>query len=166
MSRLEDIRKNFTKTRGGKLILVESFLVFLILSFILTVCVELSQVAAFAISAIVAFIFPIIVAVFKTIAWLMAIIFSFIWALITWVISTSVEAPAIISLGVGMFIFVVSFFIHKVYSGLQFNGIEKKSNNNKAMELNGSKNREKIQFCPKCGRRIISPDGRCDVCDK
>lgn len=168
MSKIEDIRNNFTKMRGGKLISVESVVIAFIIFLIMSMKDDGLLYPGMFIGIIVAVVFPIIVGTFKTVAWLVAIIFSLLWALIGGVIGGAFfGGSALIALLIGGVIFLISFRIHKNYSGITFQNINKKNGSDvNFIKDTDFKPKESICFCPKCGRRITSADGTCDACDR
>ena len=166
MSKIEDIRNSFIKMRCGKLISVEAFVIGFIIFFIISIK-DKSQYLALLISVIVGFGFPVLVGSFKTVAWLAAIVFSLLWSVIGFVIGGALFGSSFLAgLLIGIVIFVISFWAHKNYSGITFQNISRKKGNLDYTEETNFTFKESIRFCPKCGRRITSSDGTCDVCDK
>ena len=166
MGKLENTRNNFLKLRGGKLISVESIVLAFIIMFVMTVVKNSSPYLALAVAAIVAFVFPILVGVVKTLAWFAAVLFSLIWGILGFsIIGAIAGGSVLIGLIGGIIVFLISFRIHKNYSGLTFQGVTRKNTDNTSIE-NSYVEKESVKFCSNCGRRITSLSGVCDVCNK
>lgn len=165
MRKMEEIRRNFTKMRGGRMISAESYILGLILLFVISMVMDSLPYAAIAAAIAVGFVFPILIGVFKSLAWLAAVLFSFIWAFIAFVFVGAIADSTAGLFAAGLF-FVVSFAVHKNYSGLSFQAVSRK---NRDLQISPAENMapfENASFCPKCGRRIRTSDGHCDVCDR
>lgn len=168
MSKLEDTRNKFLKMRGGKLISVEAVMLAFVVFFAMTVEKNASPYLALVIAFIVGFVFPILVGAFKSLAWLAAILFSLVWAFLGFVFAGAIAGGSVlVGLLSCIIVFAISFMIHKNYSGLTFQGFTRKNNNSVSNMTMVDKNShsEAVVFCPKCGRRITSYDGKCDVCN-
>lgn len=78
---------------------------------------------------IVGFIFPVIIGIFKTLAWIAAAVFSLLWggALAFAIVGEIVKGSTLIAILAGIIFFVISFIVHKNYSGLLFREIASKS---------------------------------------
>lgn len=165
-TRIEITRESFLKMRGGKLISIEAYILAFIVLIILTMMKNASPIISLIIAVIIGFVFPILVGTFKSLAWLVAILFSLVWALLTFTIVSAIANDTVfIELISGVISFIISFFVHKHYSGLSFQRIRKR-NNNKQLISSKEPTYEVVNFCPKCGRRIRTIDGRCNSCDK
>ena len=166
MRKLKKIRNNFLKLRGGKLISVESIVLAFITMFVMIVVRKNSPYLALAVAAIVAFVFPVLVGVIKTLALFVAALFSLIWGILGFSIFGAITGGSLLSRFVaGIVIFLISFRIHKNYSGLTFQGVTRKNMDSISLESSYVE-KESVKFCPICGRRITSPSGVCDVCNK
>lgn len=166
-TKVGELRESFLKLRGGKLISVEAFILALIVLYVLNVVKNVPIGTSLIVAAIVGFVFPILIGVFKSLAWLAAVLFSLIWALLAFVIAGAIaDGSYFVGFIFGLIFFVISFFVHKNYSGLSFQGISLKNNKHIDSTTLYEPSLEGVRFCPKCGRRIISTDGRCNVCDK
>ena len=160
-------RNNFLKMRGGKLISIESIILGLSMFFLMQ---GYSTATILIVAAIVAFVFPILFSLFKGFAWVATIVFSILWAsLAAQIVGELVNTNAVVRVLVGIIVFLISFFVHKNFAGLTFHTIKINRNHNSInRSINVSKQSyecESVSFCPKCGRRIHSKDGRCDICD-
>lgn len=164
------LRDNFLKMRGGKLISIEAYVLGAIVFF--AICIKNGWevwsgfVGLFA-ALIVGFLFPILVGMFQSLAWLAAVFFSLIWAFVAFVFAAAMtESSIVVGLLAGVIFFALSFIAHKNYSGIRFQGISKKRGGQQVQAISSEPAQEAVSFCPKCGRRIRSEDGRCDTCDK
>ncbi len=157
------MRENFLKMRGGKLISIESIVLGFVILFVMNAIKGYSMGISAVVALIIGFVFPIVVGMFKPLAWIVAIIFSLIWALLIGGIVGAFSAW--IGVVVGIVVFIISFRIHKNYSGIMFQGIKSKNKTDITYESTDSVS-ETVTFCPKCGRRIKSIDGLCDYCDR
>lgn len=167
MSKTEGIRNSFLKMRGGKLISIEAVILGFVVFFVLFLVKNTSPYIALIVALIVGFVFPILVGIFKTLAWLAAILFSFVWAFLAFAIGREIaDNSVLIGLLAGIIFFSISFFVHKNYAGLSFHRINRKTRNIKNDIVNDNTISEVVSFCPKCGRRIRSLNGSCDVCNK
>lgn len=165
MSKNEGLRNSFLRMRGGKLISIESIVLAFVVFFVLAVVKDVPQFAALVAAVAVGFVFPILVGLFKSIAWVAAILFSLIWAFVAYFLAENMANGSVGFLA-GVIIFVISFMVHKNYSGLSFHGVGQKKLDQKTVSADHIKAQERVSFCPKCGRRIRGLDGRCEVCDK
>lgn len=166
MGKLEDTRNSFTKLRGGKLISVEAIILGLVVCFILMLEKNVSPFLSLGAAFIVGFIFPILVGIFKSFAWLASILFSAVWGILALIIAGALaNSNILVGLLVGLIVFAISFIVHKNYAGLSFQGVKKKNRDSQTVSVE-YKVQEKVSFCSKCGRRIRTIDGRCEVCDK
>ncbi len=164
-TKAEITRENFTKMRGGKLISIEAYILGFVVLFALSLR-DVSPIVSFIVAAVVGFAFPILLGTFKSLAWLAAILFSLVWALVVYAFASLIaNGFSFIGLLFGIIFFVISFAVHKKYSGLTFQKINKMARKQQVSSLNNPINEEAI-FCPKCGRHINSIDGRCEFCDK
>jgi|BioPla2DNA2_1021312.scaffolds.fasta_scaffold04096_2 hypothetical protein len=167
MGKWENTRNSFVKMRGGKLISIESVILAFVVFFVLTMVKNASPYLSLVVAFVVGFVFPILVGTFKSLAWIAAILFSLVWAFLGFVIVGAIADGSILIGIVGaVILFAISFAIHKNYSGLSFQNINNKTNNTENIVINNSSIKENVVFCPKCGRRIRSVDGRCDTCDR
>jgi len=167
MERVENLRKSFVKMRGGKLISIESFILGVVVFLILMIENNASPVFSLIVALVVGFVFPILVGIFKSLAWIAAILFSMVWAILGFVIGSAItDGFILIGLLGAVIFFTISFAIHKNYSGLSFQNIISKTNKTENIVVNNSPVKEQVMFCPKCGRRIRTADGKCDTCDK
>lgn len=159
-------REDLLKMRGGKLISVEAYALAIVVFFILIMVKNASLITSLIIAAAVGFVFPIVVGIFKSLAWLAAVLFSIVWAILAYAfIGTILSGSVLVSIVSGIIFFFVSFFVHKNYSGLTFQGVSKKTNNQQVVSVEEPVY-ENVKFCPKCGRRIRALDGKCDFCDR
>lgn len=164
-TKVEVTRENFLKMRGGKLISIEAYILAIAVFIILATVKNASPVVSLIIAGIVGFVFPILVGTFKSLAWLATTLFSLVWGFLTFVfVGAIANGSVLIGLLFGIAFFAISFWVHKNYSGLSFRGISKKTHTQQ-IATNEEATYEAVQFCPKCGRRIRSIDGRCDSCD-
>lgn len=165
MNKLRNIRNNFLKIRGGKLISIESVTLAFVVLFILTIIKNTSPYFALVIAFIVGFAFPILVGTFKSSAWIAAILFSLLWAILGFIIVIAItDGILVLGLLAAVVIFAISFVVHKNYSGFSFQNISRKVNSN--ITIDNSVEKENVMFCSKCGRRIRTIDGKCDICDR
>ena len=164
MGKMKDIRNNFIKMRGGKLIYIESVILAFVVFFIMIIVKDTSPYAALVAAFILGFVFPILIGVFKTLAWFAAILFSLVWAFLFFLIVETIASGA--GLLAGIVFFIVSFIVHKNYSGLSLQVINRKNREPQSLQIEDISLHEDISFCPKCGRRIKTSDGQCDVCDR
>ena len=165
MNKLRNIRNNFLKMRGGNLISIESVILAFVVLFILTMIKNTSPYFALVIAFIVGFAFPILVGTFKSSAWIAAILFSLLWAMLGFITVIAVTDGTLLpGLLTAFVIFAIGFVVHKNYSGFSFRNISRKVNTN--ITIDNSVEKENVIFCPKCGRRISTADGKCDICDK
>lgn len=165
---LGELRKHLLKMRGGKLISAEAYILAMIAFCVLSIEYndDISQWLAFGVAIIIAFVFPVIVGLIKTLAWLVAIIFSLMWALFAGILGWGFSNESVtVGLLVALICFVVSFFIHKNYSGLTFHGMGRRYIHKKQAIVMDEPKYERIQFCPTCGRKL-SDNGICDYCDR
>lgn len=161
------IRENFLRLRGGKLISVESYVLGFIVLFVMNLVKNYSIPVSCMVALIVGFVFPILIGVFKSLAWIAAVAFSLIWGVLAYGIAGAIAHNSlIIGLLAGLIVFVVSFVIHKNYSGLTLHGVSRNNNSQEVQITTEETTYESVAFCPKCGRRIHSIDGRCDFCDR
>lgn len=166
MESLQNTRESFLKLRGGKLISVEAIVTAIIILFVMIIKNNESIGVSLVVAAIVAFVFPILIGVFKALAWLAAVLFSLIWGIIGFSIIEAITNDfVLIGFVGGIIIFLLSFRIHKNYSGLTFRGVTRK-NMDGALFEDSYIEKEEVKFCPICGRRITSSSGICDVCNK
>lgn len=167
MSKIGETRNSFVKMRGGKLISIEAVILAVVVFFILTMVKNTSPYVGLIAAFIVGFVFPVLVGTFKTLAWLAAILFSLVWALLASVFAAAIANGSILTgLLAGVIFFAVSFIVHKNYSGLSLQRINRKKHDIQNVITNDYTIKESVSFCPKCGRRIRALNGSCDVCDK
>lgn len=165
-TKVEIMRDNFLKIRGGKLISIEAYILAILVFCILVLLKNESPIMSIMFAMVVGFVFPILVGIFKSLAWLAAILFSFIWASLGFVlVGAVVNKSFFIRLLLSIILFCITFWVHKNYSGLTFQGISKKSKNQQVVSLEEPLY-ENVSFCSKCGRRIRTFDGKCDSCDR
>ncbi len=166
-TKLNSIRENFLRLRGGKLISIESYVLGFIVLFVMSFVKNYSMPVSCVVALIVGFVFPILIGVFKSLAWIAAVAFSLIWALLANGIAGAISHDSvIIELLAGLIFFAISFVIHKNFSGLTFQGVRRNNNSQEVQITTEETTYETVAFCPKCGRRIHSVDGRCDFCDR
>ena len=165
MGKFDDMRSNFLKLRGGKLISAESIILAVIL-FVMMMVNNKPFYLAVIVAAIIAFVFPVLVGVIKVIGWCVAIIFSLMWGILGGMIIITLIGSTIVGFIGGSIIFFASFRAHKNYSGLTFQGITLKYTDSSSFDRGHYIKKESIKFCPQCGRRIMSDSGICEVCNK
>lgn len=177
---IKDIRNNLLKSKGGRVIEIEAVLLGMIGLMIAEAkfnsLTPYTAVAILVIAAIVAFAFPILMGIYKTFAKIVAMIFSFFWACIGWTFGAGIAGfverdftvkTFLVGLLVGVIIFLVSYRIHKSYAGFGIQRTEVKAVTS-ARQADSANHilKEKVSFCPKCGRRITSINGTCDACGR
>lgn len=167
MENLENTRNNFTKMRGGKLILIESVILAFVVFFVMLIGKNASLLYSLGVAFAVGFVFPILVGIFKFVAWIAAVLFSLLWSILGFTFVGAIAGQSVlIGLVAAVIIFLISFTIHKNYSGLYFRDVSNKTYNTDNMVVNNSFVSEDVMFCPNCGRRIKNVDGICDACDR
>ena len=162
------IRENFLRLRGGKLISIESYVLGFVVLFVVNIVKNYSMPVSCIVALIVGFVFPILIGLFKSLAWIAAVAFSLIWGVLAYgIVGAIAHNSVILGLLGGIIVFAISFVIHKNYSGLVFQGVSRNDNNQQQAQITTDETTyEAVAFCPKCGRRIHSIDGRCDFCGR
>lgn len=122
---IRNAREGFVDMRAGdSLIRIES-IILAVISFIAGLAYyKLGFVSALIVAVIVAGVFPWLAGLIKIFAWIIAILFSFLWAVIAYfIIGECIDASA--GVVAALIVFIASFFMHKIFSGLGFASLEK-----------------------------------------
>ena len=149
------------------LVYIESFVLGFMALFIMDLGYNHSTFESLIVALIVGFVFPILIRKFKPLALIAAVAFSFSWSILAYNIVTSVaNNSAIVGLLCGLGVFAISYVLHKKYSRLMIQDVRENNNDQQAQMTTHEITHETVTFCPKCGRRIHSIDGRCDFCNR
>lgn len=158
-------RKNIIKRRGGKLISIESYVLGFIVLFVLMMA-EFSTPVSCIFAFLFGFGFPILIESFKTFVWISTVAFSLIWGIMSYIIASSIAHNSVIwGLLGGIIVFTISFLMHKTHYESTLNSEKEEVNIQQTQVTAPESNYEAVSFCPKCGRRIHSIDGKCDFCN-
>ncbi len=161
---------------GDKLIRFEAFVLGIAVFIIALVQMGWGIAAALVSGIVVAFVFPWLTGLIEVFAWFVAIVFSFIWAVIAYFIGGALLGDsAIAGILVAILVFVISFFLHKVFAGLGYSSVEKHiidtgdQIQRNTMPINQNVN-DVIQvqsiFCQACGAKLKAEAKFCGNCGR
>ncbi len=173
LDKIKEFRNRYIDKRGGKFIEVEARIMGFCVGVLMLLILRPGSGTEdgffwgiiFVIGIIVWFLFPIVINVSGTMAWLEMLIFSFMWASVIGGLLGAMSGSGEIGCLIGIIVFCVSFFVHKMYFGISFSELFMKQDT--CTYTNNEENhehKEVVKFCPICGRRIQSIYDMCENC--
>lgn len=128
---IRDSREGFVNMGAGdKLIRIESKILAIITFILMLAYFKSGIISALIVAALIGGVFPWLVGLVKAFAWCAAVVFSLIWAVVGFFIGyllagiMGIDTP-IIGVLVAIIVFIVSFFLHKVFAGLGYSSVTK-----------------------------------------
>lgn len=172
---IRDTREGFVRMDvGDKLIGIESKFLAIVTLIVMWVALDTDFITALIAGVVVGFLFPWLVGLIGFFAWVVTIVFSLMWAVIGYFIAGALggDSPIIGVIG-AVIVFILSFFLHKVFAGLGYSSVEKHSmdawDNTAAntAQINRSLNAmdtSNVKYCVKCGTKLAADAGFCTKC--
>lgn len=188
MKNPNDFRNRYlNNASGGKLIRVESGILGVVI-FLTMATNNMNIWVSIITGTVIAFAFPFLLRLFSFLGWIATFLFSFLWAALAFSLIDLIPGlgflPPLIAAAI---VFIISYNVHKAYSGLYIPSMKAHNLNLKTIftptstddsadefvlpdEAHGLTRieeikTEKVIFCPDCGRRIKSENGKCTYCD-
>lgn len=124
---IRNTREGFVNMRSGdKLIHTESVILGIVAFFVALTQLDIGFVPSLITAAVVIFVFPMLAGLITAFAWFVAIVFSAIWAVVAYFIGGAIlgDSPVAGAL-IAVVVFVISFFLHKIFSGLGYSSVDK-----------------------------------------
>ena len=111
---------------GDKIIKIESIILGIVVFILALTQMKTGFVTALVAGIVVAFVFPWLTGLIEIFAWFVTILFSLVWAFLAYFIGGAIlgDSPVAGAL-VAIVVFIVSFFVHKVFAGLGYSSIQK-----------------------------------------
>ncbi|RKI41199.1 zinc-ribbon domain-containing protein [bacterium D16-51] len=172
---IRDTREGFVNMGAGdKLIKVESKLLAIVTLLVMWLALDTGFITALITGAVIAFLFPWLVGLIEFFAWVVAIVFSLIWAVGGYFLAGALggDSPAIGVIG-AIIVFIISFFLHKIFAGLGYSSVEKHSmdawdntaaNTAQTNQTLNEMNTSNVKYCSKCGIKVAADAKFCTEC--
>lgn len=174
---IRDTREGFVRADiGDRLISIESKIIGVVAFFALWLGANQSFLVALVVAAVCIVVVPWLVGLISIFAWIVTIAFSLAWAIIGYFIGGAILGDsALAGAIVAIIVFVISFFLHKVFAGLGFNSVEKYAldtgeeirDNTQNINQNLNNTMEaQTTFCTSCGTPMKVGAKFCNKCGK
>ncbi len=173
---IRDTREGFVNMGAGdRLIKIESKILAVVAFILMLAYFKMGIISALVVGLVVGFVFPWLVGLIEFFAWVATIAFSAVWAVVGYFLTGAIggDSPVIGVIG-AIIVFIVSFFLHKIFAGLGYSSVEKHaldawdntSNNTEQMKnsINEMQNINSVKYCSKCGTALDSEAGFCTKC--
>lgn len=174
---ITDTREGFVNMRAGdKLIRIESIIMGIILFFAAIATFDMGFVKALILGIVVAVVFPWLTGLIESFAWIVTIVFSIIWAVVGYLVGGAILGDsAFAGAVIAIIVFIVSFFLHKIFAGLGYSSVEKHVINSMDTTANNTtytatkinnlvSNVSQKTYCSNCGTELKSGVKFCNKC--
>jgi len=173
---IRDAREGFVDmSAGDKLLKVESIILGIVAFIYFIAKTEVGFFPSLIIAAVVAIVFPWLVGLIEIFAWIVTILFSIIWAVISYFIGGSLFNSAFAGVLIALLVFTISFFLHKIFAGLNFSSItsimvdsnmrtERNTAATNEILHNNSQSQSQSAICSHCGATLKPEAKFCNMC--
>lgn len=161
---------------GDGIIKTESIILGIAIFIFALVQMQASIISALIAGGVVAFIFPWLTGLIEIFAWIVTIVFSLIWAVLAYFIGGAIMGDSpIAGILAAILVFIVSFFVHKVFAGLGYSSVTKHildtgdEIQNNTSNINQTLNNvvsSQGAFCHFCGASLKPGANFCSKCGK